>query len=112
MISYFSRIMLQRSPLLLVILCGIVLALVRWKRHPRISLFTLLGLLLYLFKLFSFTALFYSIPRIREAMNLSYGVANNLYSLLAVLNDLAFALIIVLLVVVAFAQRKPAVATG
>jgi hypothetical protein len=45
-------------------------------------------------------------------MNLSYGVANNLYSLLAVLNDLAFALIIVLLVVVAFAQRKPAVATG
>ena len=108
MISYILRMMLQRSPLLLVLLAGIVFAIVRWKRHPRISFLTIFGLVLYLLKIFLFAELFYSIPTMGESMHLSYAAANNLYTLLDVLSDVAFAGVIIILVIAAFAQRGPA----
>lgn len=107
MISHLSGIMLQRTPLLLVLLVGIVFAIVRWKRHPRISFLTLLGLVLYLIKIFSFSALSYAIPQLMPLMHLTYSTVNNLYTLLDVLNDLVLCGIMILLVAVAFSQRRP-----
>ena len=106
--SYLLRIMLQRSPLLLVVLGGVVFAIVRWRRHPRISFLTLLGLMLYLLKVFIFAGLSYSIPQVRESLHWSYAIANNLYLALNVLSDLAFSGIRILLVAAAFAQRRQA----
>lgn len=112
MISYLAMTMLQRSPLLLVILGGIVFSLVRWRRHPRISGLTLFGLVLYLIKLFGFSALSYAIPRMRESMQWSYRDALNMYLVLDVVNSLVLAAIIILLVVVAFFQRTAKNAPG
>lgn len=99
---------MQRSPLLLVVLGGVVFAMVRWRRHPRISFLTVLGLILYLLKVFIFAGLSYSIPQVRESLHWSYAIANNLYIALNVLSDLAFSGILILLVATAFAQRQPA----
>ena len=99
--------MLQRAPLLLVILGGIVFALVRWSRHPKVSGLTVLGLVLYLIKLLGFSALSYTIPRMRDSMHWSYRTAINMYQVLNVVNSLLFAGLIILFVAVAYAQRMP-----
>ena len=112
MVSYFLMALLQRTPLLLVILVGIILSIARWKRHPKASLITLIALGFYLIKLFGFTALNYWIPSLRESMNWSFAALNNLYTVLHVLNDIGFALVIVLLVAAAFANRAPEAATS
>lgn len=100
--------MLQRTPLLLVILVGIIFALVRWKRHPQISFCATLGLVIYLFKHIVFAQLSYSIPGVMKAWNLSYAAANNMYTALSVASDLVFAAVVIILVVAAFSQRAPA----
>ncbi len=112
MISYFLMALLQRSPLLLVILVGIILSIARWKRHPKGSLITFIGLCLYLIKLFAFTALNYWIPSLRESMNWSFAALNNLFTVLHVVNDIGFAVVIVLLVSAAFVNRRPGAATS
>jgi len=112
MVSYFLMALLQRTPLLLVILVGIILSIARWKRHPKASLITLIALGFYLIKLFGFTAFNYWIPSLRESMNWSFAVLNNLFTVLHVLNDIGFAVVIVLLVAAAFANRAPEAATS
>src|SRR5262245_46874102 len=108
MAEYVLRAMLQRSPVLVVILVGIILALVRWKRHPKVSFCVTLGLVVYLFKHIVLAQLSYSIPGIMKAWSLSYATANNMYTALSVISDLAFAVVVIILVVAAFAQRAPA----
>jgi hypothetical protein len=108
MSAYLLRAMLHRSPLLLVMLVGIVFALVRWKRHPKISFCTTLGLVIYLFKHIVITELSYSIPGVMKSWNLSYAAANNMYTALGVVSDLVFAAVVIILVIAAFAQRAPA----
>jgi hypothetical protein len=98
--------LLQRSPLSLVILAGIVLSIARWKRHPKASLITLIALGFYLIKLFLFTALNYWIGSLRESMDWSYATLNNLFTVLHVVNDMGFAIVLVLLVAAAFANRQ------
>lgn len=46
-LSYF----LAEVPIILVWLAGIVVALLRWQRHPRVSLLTLIALIIFLFNL-------------------------------------------------------------
>lgn len=104
--------LLQRTPLLLVILVGIVLSMARWKRHPKASLITLIGLGFYLIKVFVFTAINYWIPSLRESMHWSFAALNNLYTVLHVVNDIGFAVVIVLLVTAAFVNRAPGAATS
>jgi len=99
--------MLQRAPLLLVILVGIIFALTRWKRHPKISFCAAVGLVIYLFKHIVLAQLSYSIPAVMKSWNLSYAAANNMYTALYVVGDLAFAAVVIILVIAAFAQRTP-----
>jgi hypothetical protein len=112
MISYFLMALLQRTPVLLVILVGILLSIARWKRHPKASLITLIALGFYLIKVFVFTALNYWIPSLRESLNWSFAAINNLYTVLHVVSDIGFAVVIVLLVAAAFVNRAPGVATS
>lgn len=104
--------LLQRSPLLLVIMAGIILSITRWKRHPKASLITLIALGLYVIKVFFFTALNYSIGSLRESMHWSSATLNNLFTVLHVVNDMGFAVVIVLLVAAAFANRQALPATN
>ena len=112
MTSYFLMSLFQRSPLLLVILAGIVLSIARWKRHPKASLITLIALGFYLFKVFLFTVLNYWIGTLRESMHWSYATLNNLFTVLHVVNDMGFAIVLVLLVAAAFANRQAIPATN
>jgi hypothetical protein len=112
MTQYLLTMLLQRLPILLVLLGGIVFAIVRWRRHPKVSLMTVIGLVLYITKVLLFTLLSYSVPRFRETMHWSYAAANNIFEVLNILSDVSFAIIIVLLVTAAFVSRRPAFATG
>src|SRR5579862_3043713 len=61
MVSVFSigsivRQLLLESPLYIVYLVGFIFALVRWRRHPRASLLTLIGVLIA-----GFTSLFFAV---------------------------------------------------
>ena len=106
MASYFLMSLLQRSPLLLVILAGIILSIARWKRQPKASLITLIALGFYLIKVFLFTTLNYWIGSLRESMDWSYATLNNLFTVLHGANDIGFAVVLVLLVAAAFANRQ------
>lgn len=112
MTSYFLMSLLQRAPLLLVILIGVLLAILRWRRHPKTSLITVIALGFYVIKLFAFTALNYGIPSLRESMHWSFATANYLYTVLHVVSDIGFALVIVLMVAAAFADRRPVAAAS
>lgn len=112
MAKYFLIAVLQRSPLLLVAWAAMLFALLRWRRHPRASLLTSIALWFYMFKLFLFTSLNYSIPSMRVSMQWSYSTANLLYSALHVLNDIGFAIVLVLLVMAAFSNRQTIAGTN
>jgi hypothetical protein len=97
---------LQRSPVFFVVLIGVIVSLVRWRRHPKVSLVTIIALLIYVIRFFVFTGLYYSVPQITT--HLSAHIGPLLFATLDVLNDIASAVVIVLLVVAAFMKRKPA----
>src|SRR5947207_15811893 len=105
MIQYLLAMILQRAPLLLVLLGGILFSIVRWKRHPKVSLITLIGLVLYIVHFLVFTSLTYSVLTFRETMHWSYAAANNIFEVLNVLSDISFAIIIVIMVTAAFTGR-------
>ena len=92
----------------LVAFAGILFAIARWRRHPGVSLVTVLALLLYLIRMLCFSALDYLLPTFREPMHLSYSAIENLYTVLGVLNDIVFAIVLLMLVVAAFSKRRPA----
>jgi len=101
--SYLFYIFAGRIPLFLLLLGGIGFALLRWNRHPRVSLLTILGLFLYLFESLLLPTLF---PAGR------FVASDSLYMLLYLLDDFASAPVIIILVSAVFFQRKPEQATS
>lgn len=94
--------------MLLLCLGGVVFAIVRWKRHPRASLMTVLGLGLYFLEGFIYTGVLYGLPKLTDAMHLSYVQIGPIYTALYVLDDFAFAAVIILMVAAIFTGRRPA----
>ena len=109
--SYFLYMFARRIPMLLVSLGGIVFAIARWKRHPRVSLMTVLALALYWVEAVVLLCIRYWLPNLVETMKLSGPAINVLFVVISVLDDFAFAVIIILLVAAAFTGRKPATTT-
>jgi len=109
--SYFLYMFARRIPMLLVSLGGIGFAIARWKRHPRVSLMTVLALVLYWVEAFVFLCIRYWLPNLVETMRLSGTAINVLLVVISVLDDFAFGVIIILLVAAAFSGRKPATTT-
>jgi hypothetical protein len=109
-ITFLGYLLLRRAVLLLVIVAGIVFAVVRWKRHPRVSLMTTLALGLYLVESFAFAFLFHYLPRFFDTLRLSPNNISTLDSLLQLVDDFAFVAVLILLVAAAFTGRgrKPA----
>src|SRR5437667_9285909 len=100
-ITFLGHLLLVRAVLLLVILGGIVCAFVRWKHHPRVSLITIIGLSFYLLESFAFSFLFHYFPSFFDTLHLSPNNVSVLDSVFQLLDDFAFAVVLILLVVAA-----------
>jgi len=109
--SYLFYMLARRIPMLLVTLGGIVVAIARWRRHPRVSLMTVLALALYWVEAFVFLCLRYWLPNLVETLKISGSAINVLLVVISLLDDFAFAVVIILLVAAAFSGRKPAYTT-
>ncbi|HET6891233.1 MAG TPA: hypothetical protein VFH31_09045 [Pyrinomonadaceae bacterium] len=105
-LSYFGYFLVRRAPILLLTLGGVVFALIRWKRHPKVSLLTIIGLSFLLIQSLVYTIVLYQLPFIFESLRVDYGSQQTYYTVLYVLYDIAYAFVIVLLVAAAFSQRQ------
>ena len=97
--------LLFSSPFLLVMLAGAVVAAVRWKRHPRASMLTLAGVLVYLLGM---SGQMLALPLFLNFMIEQQWVADitNTYRAAAFLLCLVQALGLALLLAAVFAGRR------
>jgi hypothetical protein len=102
---YFLLMMARRLPMLLLVLGGSAFAIIRWKRHPRVSLMTLLALIIYIVEAILFILFLYWLPDLMHTMRLTPKAESWLYSVIFFFEDFVFALIIILLVGAAFSGR-------
>ncbi len=105
MLYYLLFFFARRSPMLLLSLGGIIFAIVRWKRHPRVSLMTVLALAIYMFERTLFAVFLYWLPNVIYKIIPSPAAVDNAYFVLFFFEDFVFALVIILLVGAAFTGR-------
>jgi hypothetical protein len=105
-LSYFGYFLVRRAPVLLLTLGGIIFALIRWKRHPKVSLLTLISLGFFLVVSLVYTILLYQLPFVFERLRVDYASYRIFYTVIYVLYDVSYAFVIVLLVAAAFSQRN------
>jgi hypothetical protein len=103
---YFLTRVVRRLPMLLLALGGIVFAIMRWRLHPRASLMTVVALGIYLVDMVVYTLLLYWLPSIVEPMRMSASASRFFYSVVYFIEDLVFAVTLILLVAAAFANRS------
>ena len=106
--SYLFYMLARHIPMLLVSLGGIIFAIARWRRHPRVSLMTVLALALYWVEALVFLCIRYWLPNLVEELKISGSAINVLLVVISLLDDFAFAVVVILLVAAAFSGRKPA----
>jgi hypothetical protein len=92
--------------MLLLALAGVIVAGIRWKRHPRASLMTISALVIYVIDAFVFSIVIYYVPYLIRNMELSSKTVDWLYFSIYFFDDFVTAAIIVLLVAAAFTQRR------
>jgi hypothetical protein len=102
----------RRSPMLLLAVGGTVFALIRWKRHPRVSLMTVIALVIYVIDAFVFSIFLYYLPDLIQTMRFTSKGIDWLYFFIFFIGDFVPALIIILLVAAAFSQRNSLPATS
>lgn len=103
--GYFYFLFGRRWPVLLLMLAGIVVAIVRRKRHPRASLLTIAALVLFVVQSLGFGTVFFLLPRLHDN-GFSYASINNLFLLVQVCRDVVYAGVIGLLVCAVLSQRN------
>lgn len=108
--SYLFNVFAGRTPLFLLLLGGLVFALVRWNRHPRVSLLTILGLLFYLLESVLFTFIVFLLPTVLPA-GARLVASDWIYMVLFILDDLSYAAVIIVLVSAVFSQRHAELAS-
>jgi Na+/H+ antiporter NhaC len=106
-ITFLIYMLLKRSLLLLLLLAGIGFAIARWKRHPRVSLMTTLGLAFYLIETLLFATLYHWLPVFFFNMKMSVEAADIAEIVLRLADDLLYAAVLILLVAAAFTGREP-----
>jgi len=90
-----------RIPLIILLIAGIILAMARWNRHPKVSFLTVLGLLFYLLESTFFTLLICLMLTVLPTL----GLGETVFTVLYILDDLAYAAVLIVLVAAAFSQR-------
>lgn len=99
------RNVLTQLPSLLTLLICLVIAIARWKRHPRVSLVAGLGLLFLILHGLFFSAAYIWVPRLFLA---SPGFQSNrrFYYLFGLLTNFLFAVAFGTLLIAIFIDRK------
>jgi len=92
--------------MLLFLLAGIVIAIVRRKRHPKVSWLTVAGLVLFIVQSMTFGTIFYFLPQLYDR-GFSDAAVNNFYILVEICHDIVFSAVVVLLVSAVLSQRQP-----
>lgn len=93
----------RRTPMILLCLSGMVLAMIRAKKHSTASLLVGIGLGFYLLETFVISTINYSTLRMTDALGIHYLT---LSLIVLVIDSFAFAAVIVLLVWAVFAGRN------
>jgi len=106
LIYWLFLMTLRRSPMLLLAVVGSLFAIIRWKRHPRASLLTVLALVLYLIDAFIVSTIFFYIPAMTRRFELSSSAIDWLFFCVYFIADFVPALTIILLVAAAFIGRR------
>lgn len=102
--SFFYDIFLRRWPVMLVALAGIVFAIIRWKRHPKVSALVVVGLILFQAQSLFFSYLYYLLPRL-ATRGWTWAAIDNLSIAVDLCQDIFFSLAIALLAVAVFLGR-------
>ena len=105
MITFLLYLLVKKSILLLLVLGGMGFAIARWKRHPRVSLMTVLALGLYLLETLTFAVLYHVLPNFFYSLKLTAQNISTLESVLQIIDDFAYAAVLILLVSAAFTER-------
>lgn len=95
----------RKSPLLLVLMGGLVFAIVRWQRHPRTSLLASIGIGLYITQIFALSTVYYILPDVLLGMHIS--MSSTVFTVIQVVDDFVFGGVLILLLAAAFSQRAP-----
>jgi hypothetical protein len=90
---------------MVVVIAGIVIAIVRWKRHPKVSALTIAGLVIFQFQSLAFTSLYYFLPQL-ATRGWTWAAIDNLSIVVDVCHDVFFAVAIVLLAAAVFSGRS------
>jgi hypothetical protein len=104
--SFFYYVFSRRWPVVLVVLAGIVFAIVRWKRHPKVSALTVAGLVLFQFQSLTFSSLYYFLPQLAKR-GWTWRSIDNLSIVLDLCHDVFFSGAIALLAAAVFSGRSP-----
>ena len=98
------RNVLTQLPSLLTLLLCLTIALVRWKRHPKVSLVAAVGFISIILHGLFFSAAYIWLPRVFTTG--SYEENTSFYSLLGLLRNILFAVIFAVLLSAIFIERK------
>ena len=105
-IYWFLMMLLRRLPMLLMAGAGLIVAIVRWRVHPRVSLITAIALVIYFLEIVIYNSFLYYFPNMIEPMRLSSSVMRWMYSLVYFCDDIIASVIIILLVAAAYTGRR------
>ncbi len=104
-LSSLLLFLLRKLPLLLVLLAGLGIAVIRWKRHPRVSLFASIGISLYIIEIFVMATVYYLLPGQMSRMGVSMG--SHVFTVIQIVEEFLYSGILILLVAAAFSERAP-----
>jgi len=103
--NFFVYLLGRRWPMMLVVLAGIVFAIIRWKRHPKVSAFAIAGLLLFQIQSLAFSSIYYKLPELADR-GWTWAAIDNLSIAIDVGHDIFYALAITMLASAVFSSRN------
>ena len=98
------RSILQQLPSLLAILVCILFAIIRWKRHPRVSLVVIISLMLLILHTLTFAAIYVWVPE--AVMRSGWISIETMVTALGLIYNVALVIPFALLLIAIFMQRK------
>lgn len=102
----FLKDLLIQSPIFIVIMVGIILAIIRWRRHRTVSLFAIVCLCFLLIHTFVFSAVFTWLPFILFRMDSKPESYRFIFQIVSFISILIDAIIFALLLVAALMKRN------
>jgi len=93
-------------PVLIVLIVGLIFAIIRWKKHPRTSLLTLIAIVIILIVTILGVISNSFLPQILYTSNIDYSTIGIIFSVTSVLFNIMTAVSWVLLLIALFGKRK------